>query len=162
MEQLYCEELRFTRPRVREKHKIISEWIQKTSEDDVKLMSGQLTALITGVPEFLLRIKNHENFQELFRASYRETWNKWSKKAINFFKENLTYEESFQYNILENHSSLGIQYQITMGEFDRIFPKRDKLSVKSTLSIPQRVLSWVQKSSPEEYDSAPQTSSTTY
>ena len=149
MEDLYCRYLWATKTRVNPRHKILSKWVDETSPKQVHLMHGQLTALVTGIPEFMLKIKDSNDYLQFLKSSHRSSWNKWAIASLKRLSQNLPYEESLSLTALDHQPSpnpqklkLEIKFQVIVGEFDKMLLQKDKLQVSYPIKISGSILKW--------------------
>ena len=154
MERVYCHHLRFLRPSIDPRNQVIKNWAQQTTEEQRNLMRGQLGALLTGVPELLLRAGNYREFVEELRPLYRRSWDYWAKRASGRLARTLSYEESLSI-VRISHQGKGqriadfkIEFQVLGGELDRILLANwRELKTHYPLSISSDVLHWVRNQS---------------
>lgn len=150
MEDLYCRYLWGAKAKTKPQHKILSQWIAQTSPEQIHLMHGQLTALITGIPEFMLKIKNPNHYLQFLKSSYRSSWNQQSLAHLNKLAKSLPYEESLSLTALDHQNyynpktlDFKVKFQVAVGEFDKMLLEKDKLKASYSIKIPQPVLEWV-------------------
>ena len=153
LEKAYCQRVRWLPPHIHPKNSILQNWAQQTSREDRYLMHGQLRALITGIPEFLLRVDQYPDLVELLQFPYRKSWGHWVEKALGALsEEGPSYEESLFFAKINSqfyfHKSKGdfkIKFLVGSGEFDRVLMGHQGtgLEVFYPLHISKHVLRWV-------------------
>ncbi len=128
----------------------IKEIIKKRSVDLDPLLVGQLTALLTGVPEFLLYLKNLNEGKKFVIGSLNRIWQNWAKNNIFDQRKNLLYEEPLSVEVIPNRRSfvkpnkeIEIQIDVNQGEFDRANQKLGKVRMNFHLKISRKFLAWL-------------------
>lgn len=156
LERTYCQHLRWINPNIKLQNKMIRDWVRQTSQEDHYLMQGQLRALLTGIPEFLLRVDHSRDLVDFLRASYRQSWGHWAQTTSALLAQNLLYEESLnlvkvdsQFYFYKKKTDFRIKLLVALGEFDRVLMGRDKIGVSYHLRVSKDVLRWVRAKSRE-------------
>ena len=147
MESFYCHHLRYLKPRIHSRHPTIQSWAKQTSEEDRLLMASQLSALITGVPELLLRVQHYKDFANFMRPLYRQSWDAWARRALGPLAQQLLYEESLALVKLHlprhQRKPFGVKFQVALGEFDQALGGGSNLKAHYSIQISQKILGWV-------------------
>ena len=74
LERAYCHRIRWLPARIHPKNTVLQNWVKKTSKEDRYFMHGQLRALITGIPEFLLQMEEYHDLVDFLQFPYRKSW----------------------------------------------------------------------------------------
>ena len=130
--------------------KEIKQWINSQTFDDFNFLVGQFTALLTNVPDFLLRLNNFNKGKELFKVSIDSSWDKWAKFQIEKYDREVLFEESLKvekvnrkYYFNPQLSKFMVHFDANLGEFDRVNQSLGKIKVRFDLNISKSFLSWV-------------------
>lgn len=149
-ERLYCHDLRKEEYKIRDQVPQIKKMIKGISFDDQRMMTGQMIALITRVPHFLLYAKEWSQGQEYFRASVDRLWDDWSAKQKELYRKNLLYEESLSIELVKRKSRdlsldhrVVVDLDINMGEFDRVSQITGKLKNTFHVHFTKEYVSWL-------------------
>jgi hypothetical protein len=127
--------------------------MKSISFDEENFINSQFIALITGVPDFLLRGEKFINGVDVFRSSVDFTWNKWAKNQTDNFTRELFFEEPLMLELVERSQyhdyrspNLKIAFDINLGEFDRINQKAGKIKVKFKIFVQNSFLNFYRTS----------------
>ena len=149
LKRLYCEEFRTIDYKPRENDERLARVMNTISFDEENFITSQFIALITGVPDFLLRADKFSKGQELMRSSMDYTWNKWAKRQTEIFDRALYFEEPLTLELIERslyfnpaQQVLKLAFDINLGEFDRINQRIGKVSVNFKIHIQKSFLSY--------------------
>jgi hypothetical protein len=123
--------------------------MKTTSFDEENFINSQFIALITGIPDFLLRGEKFNLGEDLFRSSLDFIWTKWAKKMGETLSNDLLFEEPLMLELVEQSQyydfrspDLKIAFDINLGEFDRINQRAGKLKVKFKIFIQNSFLNY--------------------
>ncbi len=153
LKKLYCEEFRILDYKSKDGDERIAKIIKSRSFDEENFINSQFIALITGVPDFLLRASKFSQGEDILRSSVDFIWDKWAKTQTEnlnremFFEEPITIElvaRSFYFNPLR--PKYQIIFDINLGEFDRINQKIGKVKVGFNLNIQRSFLRFYRNS----------------
>jgi hypothetical protein len=147
LKRLYCEEFRNLDYRPKESDPKLAKIMNSVSFDEENFINSQFIALITGVPDFLLRGETFHNGMDVFRSNIDYTWNKWAKKAIDNFKSDLFFEEPLTLELVDRvqyvkfyDKNLKVAFDVNLGEFDKINQRSGKIKVTFGINVPNSFL----------------------
>ena len=151
LKRLWCHHFRFQDFHTGEKqHPQVRAWLKKIDPEHERMMTGQMVALLTGVPDILLAVKDYKELNEDLRASVDERWDQWAKTALTGFSRDLLYEESLEIKvrprrdpILLRDQLFAVDMTVTMGELDRLLQNGDKLRLDTSFKLSRNWLRWV-------------------
>lgn len=142
MRRLYCEEFRTLDYLPKESDERLAKIMNTRSFDEENFMNSQFIALITGVPDFLLRAEKFTDGEDVLRSSLDYTWSKWAKNAGSDLSRDLYFEEPLTLELVdqsqyydERDPKLKVAFDVNLGEFDRINQRVGKVRVNFNLSV---------------------------
>lgn len=148
-ERLYCNEFRDADFKIRNQIPKIAERIKEITFDEQNMLIGQLVALSTGVPDFLIQSPKFDDLKESMRSSLDMAWDFWAKGQNENFKKGLGYEEPLKIQVVETeiffrkfHPDFEVHLDINQGEFDRVNSIVGKLKTKMGLKFSKKFLQW--------------------
>jgi hypothetical protein len=131
-------------------HKVTNKVIklgQGLTDLDRRMMVSQLTALITKVPDFVLRLENKENIKQLLSSDLDDRWNNWATESLERSSANIFYEEplviekinrkKYFNNLKENFK---VEFDVNLGEIDRSVERIGKISLEFALKVPKNLM----------------------
>jgi hypothetical protein len=140
--RLYCEDFRNIDYRPKESDPRLAKEMNAMTFDEENFVNAQFIALITGVPDFLLRADNFQKGGDILRANIDHTWSKWAKSSLDNFVRDLFFEEPLTFEIVEQKSmqtlrssQIRIVFDVNLGEFDRSTEEVGKVKVRFQLGI---------------------------
>jgi len=149
-QRIYCGEFKELEIYGGQSNKQIKAWIEGQTFDDFNFLAGQFTALITGVPDFLLRLDHFDKGKNLFKMSLDSSWDKWANFQNIKYKRDILFEESLKVEkVNRKHyfnpkkSKFMVYFDVNLGEFDRINQLVGKIKVHFDLNISKSFLSWI-------------------
>lgn len=152
-ERLYCNEFRELDYKIKNQEPKIEKHIKQLTFDDQYMLTGQLVALISGYPDFMVQAQKFSDLMSFMRAPMDKSWNDWAKQQNGNYTKVMTYEESLTLDLVEpnlyfqkNKSKFQVELDINQGEFDRAINIMGKLRVKIDLKLSKKFLSWVRSS----------------
>lgn len=146
LRRLYCEEWRTVDYRPHESDERLAKIMNSISFDEENFQNSQFIALITGMPDFLLRADNFKKGEDLLRSSVDYTWNKWAKAQTESLNRELYFEEPMTLELVDRDQywkpklSFRVAFDVNLGEFDRITQRLGKVSVSFNLSLQRSFL----------------------
>ncbi|MBC7428865.1 MAG: hypothetical protein H7336_09660 [Bacteriovorax sp.] len=150
--RLYCEDFINSDYKPKDSDPRLAKIIKSTTADDENFINSQFIALITGVPDFLLRGEKFKNGEDVFRSSIDYTWTKWAKNMSDNFTRELFFEEPLLLEMVERGQyndfrspDLKIAFDINLGEFDRINQRAGKLKVAFKISVQNSFMNFYRK-----------------
>ncbi|MCY4643904.1 MAG: hypothetical protein OXB88_04745 [Bacteriovoracales bacterium] len=156
IERLYCHELRFRPPHLGSKSPPLGpSWPGRETPQSLHLMHGQLSALVTGVPEPLLRVKKYGDLVNLMRSLYRIPWDGWAKDRLTHLAkpQNLLYDPHLTLSVLpvpprlpeKTKIDLKVRLLVAAGDFEGLFMEKAALKVLWKLRLPRGLLTLVKR-----------------
>ncbi len=152
-ERLYCNEFRDLDYKVKNQEPKIENHIKQLTFDDQYLLTGQLVALMTGYPDFMVQADKFSDLMTFMRSPMDKSWDSWAEAQNGNYKQAMTYEESLTLDLVEPElyfkkdlSKFQVELDINQGEFDRAINIMGKLRVKIDLKLSKKFLSWVRSS----------------
>lgn len=149
---LYCDHFQLQDYQVQKDSKL-NKIIKNMTFDDENLMVGQMMALITHVPEFLLGLEKFKDGENLLRSSIDYTWNQWAESQLNNYSHELYFEEPLMMEMVDRslyfnkqQGKLKVSLDVNLGEFDRINQKIGKVKMGFNISVNKTVLKYVRES----------------
>lgn len=149
-ERLYCNEFRDLDYRIKNQEPKIEKIIKKLTFDDQNMLTGQLVALLSGYPDFIVQSEKYSDLMEFMRAPMDKNWDKWAHEQNGNYKKIMTYEESLTLDLVDPNlyynkyrSKFRVELDINQGEFDKAINIMGKLRVKIDLKLSKKFLSWV-------------------
>ena len=147
--RLYCEEFSKADYLPNDSDKRLSKIMNSITMDEENFINSQFIALITGVPDFLLRLEKYSKGEDLLRSSMDYTWNKWAKGQVNMLNRELYFEEPLLLELIDRslyfnpkESALKVAFDVNLGEFDRINQRSGKVSVNFKIFIQRNFLQY--------------------
>ncbi len=142
LKRLYCEDFRSSSYHSSGTDDKIVKMMNTISFDEENFINGQFIALITGVPDFLLRLEKFSGGEDLIRSSMDDNWNKWAKQMSDDYSRDLFFEEPLMLELIDRaqythfmRPELKIAFDINLGEFDRINQRVGKTRVSFNLKV---------------------------
>ncbi|MBY0412550.1 MAG: hypothetical protein K2Q18_00220, partial [Bdellovibrionales bacterium] len=152
MKRLYCDDFRDNDYKPKEMDARLAKIMNTTSFDEENFINSQFIALITGVPDFLLRAEKFNDGADLMRASLDFTWNRWAKNASSSFNNDLFFEEPLllEYIPFKQYYSkispkLKIAFDVNLGEFDRLVERNGKLKATFKVNVSNAFLKFYRR-----------------
>jgi hypothetical protein len=148
--QMYCSDLKYADYKIKNQVTKISSMIKSMSFSDQNMLTGQMSALITGVPDFILQSKSFADGKNFFRSSVDRIWNEWSGKQLVAYGKTLLYEESLTIEAMDRDlndvykkKTVVVDLNFNMGEFDRIGGKSGKVKSYLTFKLSKSYVKWL-------------------
>jgi hypothetical protein len=131
-------------------HPQVRQWMKNFEEIHERQMAGQMVALMTGVPDLMVGIKQYSELQTDLRAGIDERWDNWAKLALTGFSRDMLFEESLEVKVAPRRDRVDIRqnlfavdFNVTMGELDKLIEVNDKLRLTLELKFTKSWLRWV-------------------
>lgn len=147
LRRLYCEELRTVDYRPADSDERLVKIMKSITFDEENFINSQFIALLTGVPDFLLRSDNFTRAEDVLRSSVDHTWSKWAKAQTSSLDKELYFEEPLSLELVERaqyfdprSSQIKVAFDVNLGEFDRINQRLGKVRVNFKLNIQRSFL----------------------
>lgn len=120
----------------------VKSWIKARELEDPIFEASQLIALLTGVPDFFSSAETYNDLAAVAKASIDDRWTVWANKMLDIFSRQLFYEESLKVKVSPRRSvadiavkGFEIDFDVTLGELDRLVQNNDKLDLTFDLRI---------------------------
>ena len=135
MERIYCHNLRWAAPAGQ-----VPRW-------DRDYRYGQLGALVTGVPNLLLRGSSEEEMEKIFRTVYRRPWTLWARVQAAALSHHrlLPHEPSLTVSLLPEDEKGIIDFLVAAGPLDSLLSAEAGIRVEAGLRLPRSFLMWLGK-----------------
>lgn len=147
LRRLYCEDLRLLDYKPNQNDERLAKMMKSITFDEENFINSQFIALITGVPDFLLRGEKFNQGLETLRSSIDFTWNKWAKAQTELQGRELYFEEPLTLELVERNQYFSIfsphfkvAFDVNLGEFDRIAQRLGKVRVVFNVNVQKSFL----------------------
>lgn len=152
LKRVYCQNLRDADYKLKDQAPKIRQMIKERTFDDENLLTSHLISLITNVPDLFVRSEKFSNAKEFMRASLDSSWDQWSLKQADRFKNELLFEESMTIELVKRKfyydpfkPKFAVIFDVNMGEYDRVFQRRGKVRTRFDIKLSKGMLAWVRK-----------------
>jgi hypothetical protein len=147
LEKQYCSHFRLLDYEPKRTIENVAEWIKKSELEAPLFETGFFISLMTGVPDFMFAVNKYSDLPLLLKGPVDERWNLWAKNSVNSFSHDLYYEESLRVraeprrNVAQiKYEGFKINFDVTLGEIDRLLKDKDKISLSFDLNLPKNYL----------------------
>ncbi len=147
LKRLYCEDFRTMDYNPAENDERIAKMIKSQSLDEENFINSQFIALITGVPDFLLRAEKFTQGTDVLRSSVDYVWSKWAKAQTEMLNRDLYFEEPLTLELIDRplyfrpyEGVLKVAFDINLGEFDRVSERLGKVRVSFNVNVQRSFL----------------------
>lgn len=147
LRRLYCEDWRLVDYRPNQNDERLAKMMKSITFDEENFINSQFIALITGVPDFLLRGEKFNQGLDTLRSSIDFTWNKWAKAQTELQGRELYFEEPLSLELVERNQYFSIftphfkvAFDVNLGEFDRIAQRLGKVRVVFNVNVQKSFL----------------------
>ncbi|MGB0454227.1 MAG: hypothetical protein ACPGJV_10995 [Bacteriovoracaceae bacterium] len=152
LKRVYCGSFRDISYETKGELEQIQKWMREQSFDVENLMVGQMTALLTGVPEFAFRVESFSDYIKLARLGLDHSWGRWARDIKEKGEENIHYEEALRVEVVDrklyfkpHRRNFSVEIDVNLGEFDREHQRLGKLSTTFNIKLSKAVINHVQK-----------------
>lgn len=142
LKRLYCEDFRTTSYRPADNDERLAKMMNAISFDEENFINSQFYALITGIPDFLLRSEKFSDGEEILRSSVDYTWTTWARRMSEDFSRELFFEEPLTLELVDRAQytnfytkELKLSFDVNLGEFDRINQRAGKIKVSFVMKV---------------------------
>lgn len=149
LRRLYCEEWRTIDYKPAQSDERLAKMMRSISLEEENFINSQFIALITGVPDMLLRGEKFSQGLDTLRSSVDFTWNKWARAQLELQGRELYFEEPLTLELVERKQFFDIfspkfmvAFDVNLGEFDRIAQRMGKVRVTFNVNIQQSFLKY--------------------
>jgi hypothetical protein len=147
LRRLYCEEFRTLDYKPADSDERLSKIMNSRTFDEENFINSQFIALLTGVPDFLLRADKFSRGEDVLRSSVDFAWNKWAKAQTDMLNRELYFEEPLTLELIDRQlyfkpqkAEIKVAFDINLGEFDRINQRTGKVRVMFNILIQRSFL----------------------
>ncbi len=152
LRRLYCEDFQLSDYKTNEQDERVKKIINSRTFDEEYFINSQFIALLTGVPDFLIKVDKFSKGVDLLRAGVDYTWTKWAKSQTEFLNRELYFEEPLLLELVDrklsfdpNKPKLKVSFDINLGEFDRINQKVGKVKVSFNIMIQRNLILYLRQ-----------------
>jgi len=136
----------------------VKKWIKELEVENPVFETSAFLSIINGFPDAIFGVENYVDLISVSKSSFDERWDKWSSEAIKVFSKDLFFEEPLKIKTLARRDPVslrvdgfGINFQLTLGEMDRVMDTNDKISTYFHLKLSKNYLrsirvKWVEAS----------------
>ncbi|MBP9679915.1 MAG: hypothetical protein KBD76_00805 [Bacteriovorax sp.] len=140
--RLYCEDFLMQDFKPAENDERLNAIMRARSIEEENFINSQLIALITGVPDFLMRLEKFSAGEDLLRSSVDYTWNKWAHTQTDQLHRDLYFEEPLMIELLTRSMYFDprvlrfkVAFDVNLGEFDRASERVGKVRLSFKLPL---------------------------
>lgn len=149
LRRLYCEEWRTVDYKPNQNDERLSRMMKTITLDDENFIGSQFIALLTGVPDMLLRGEKFSQGADTLRSSVDFAWSKWARAQVELQGRELYFEEPLMLELVDRNQYFDIfapkfkvSFDVNLGEFDRIAQRLGKVRVVFNVNIQQSFLKY--------------------
>ncbi len=153
LKRLYCQEFATVDYLPSENDEKLAKIMNTITFDEENFINGQFIALLTGVPDFLLRANKFSSGEDILRSSIDYIWSKWAKSQSEKLSNELYFEEPLTLELVNRNlyfkplkPEFKVSFDINLGEFDRINQRNGKIHVGFKIHIQNIFLHYVRDS----------------
>ncbi len=146
-DRVYCNDFQDAEFTYVNQSETIKKWIDEQSFDEHYLMSSQLVALISKVPDFIIWSKDFVSAKTALKAGMDSYIDRWVKSQSDRFSSDIFYEEPLAiervadvYYLEPYANSLKIVYDVNLGEFDQNTNMLGKIKLNFNISVEHNFL----------------------
>lgn len=147
LKRLYCEDLRTLDYKPADNDERLAKIMNSRTFDEENFINSQFIALLTGVPDFLLRADKFTRGEDVLRSNIDSTWSKWAHSQTDKLHRELYFEEPLTLELLERRlyfnpqkAEFKVAFDVNLGEFDRINQRTGKVRVIFNIPIQRSFL----------------------
>jgi hypothetical protein len=149
LRRLYCNDWQTIDYKPAENDERIAKMMNSISFDEENFINSQFIALITGVPDFLLRGDKFSRGEDVLRSSVDFTWSKWAKNQAEVQGRELYFEEPLTLELVERRIYFNpvapkykVAFDVNLGEFDRVTQRTGKVRVSFIVNVQKSFLNY--------------------
>lgn len=149
LRRLYCHDFKKAQFQRKDQEPKILEIIEQMATEEQSLLAAQMIALVTTVPDFIVRSEKFNDALAFSRFSIDETWDKWALAETQNFSRDLYYEESLSLELVRRHlyfrprdKKLRVLFDVNLGEYDRVNQMIGKVSTTFHINVSKSFLRW--------------------
>lgn len=147
--RLYCNYYRNAYYLPKESDPRLGQIMNQRTFDEENFINSQFIALITGIPDFLLRSSNFNQGEDVLRASMDNVWTKWAKANTENLSRELFFEEPLTLELVDQNqyydfraNKLRVAFDVNLGEFDRTNQRVGKIRMNFKLNVQTAFLNY--------------------
>ena len=147
LQKLYCHHFRFQDYNPSSTLSEVKAWMKEAELEDPIYETNFFLSQLNGVPDALMGIKNYKEIPFLAKSSMDERWTQWAQNVLSLFSKDLLYEESLKVKAIPQRDKLALRtkgfildFNITLGEMDRLMNDTDKLDLSFDLKLTKNYL----------------------
>ncbi len=140
--RLYCEDLKMLSYKPKEYDPRLAKIMNSITLDEEIFLNSQLSALITGVPDFLLGVDKFSKGADVLRSTTDQMMDEWANKSVSLFSKELYFEEPLTLELVDRKfyfntytPELKMEFDINLGEFDRINQSIGKVKMSFEINV---------------------------
>lgn len=151
-QRLYCTEFRDADYSLRFQVPQIADKIKSITFDEQNMLVGQMIALATGVPDFLVQAPQFSDLKDVTRSSLDRVWNSWATGQKENYQKALAYEEPLKIQVVPGDlyfkkfkPEFSVELDVNQGELDRVISIVGKLRTTMNLTFSRKFLKWARE-----------------
>ena len=132
--------------------KIINEW----TADDVNILNIQMISLLTGVSDTFMHSKAFYSVKMYTKKIMEHYLNRWVRFQEYHFDKHVAFEESLKIELVhrdlhfkEEMRNFGVEFNISMGELDRVYQRIGKVSINFDLRMTKKAAQYFGRTWPD-------------
>ncbi len=153
LKKLYCEEILSLDYDLKSTlDQSLLKLMKLRSFESENLLTSYMISLLTGVPDFILRAKNLNELEEVFRSSVDSNWSVWAKKQIEEVQRDVYYEEPLTLELARTRknfdafsNNIDMYFDVNMGEFDRSVVNTGKVKATFRFTLPTQLIKYIHR-----------------
>lgn len=145
--KLYCHHFKFQDYKARDSIAEVKAWIKKMELEDPIFETSFFISLLTGVPDAVFGAETYRDLPKIAKSSIDVRWNAWANHALKSFSKDMLFEESLKIKAHPRRDKtvlrtegFKLDFNVTLGEMDRIVDETDKLSLSFDLRLSKNYL----------------------
>ena len=151
LKRLYCQDIRDIDYDLNGESKKMKVWINAQTLDLQNLLVGQMTALITGFPDFVFRIEQFTDLIRLAKLGIDHRWENWASLQLEPQRQEFFYEEPLTIEVVDRYlyfepvrENFQIHIDVNLGEFDRTNQIVGKVSTRFDIKLKRKLMYLIQ------------------
>ncbi|NOT80719.1 MAG: hypothetical protein HOP07_17170 [Bacteriovoracaceae bacterium] len=147
--KLFCNYYRNAYYLPKESDPRLAQIMNQRTFDEENFINSQFIALITGIPDFLLRASNFNQGEDVLRSSMDNVWTKWAKANTENLSRELFFEEPLTLELVDQNqyydfraNKLRVAFDVNLGEFDRTNQRVGKIRMNFKLNVQTAFLNY--------------------
>lgn len=147
LNNIFCTHFRGQRLKNIELSEKRKKWANEGDSKTRSMEAMHLVSLITGYPDFSLSAETYPELLGFFKENIKSRWSRWAWEKSSEFNAEQLYEESLEIKLNSQINSnaielgnLNLQFEIDLGEIDKVLNGYDKISTKFYLKFPRQYI----------------------